>query len=74
MSNKTKIIKKNAISDAETMEFGQKTMNLLQIPICWPISNRKVAPILAKLNFGAKKKQTPKQKFLKKCLFRDRND
>ena len=23
---------KNAISKAETMEFGQKTMNLLQIP------------------------------------------
>ena len=36
---------KNAISEAETMEFGQKTMNHWRIPICWPISNRKVAPI-----------------------------
>ena len=36
---------KNAMSEAETMEFGQKTMNHLRSPICWPISNRKVAPI-----------------------------
>ena len=28
-----------------TMEFGRKTMNLWRSPICWPISNRKVAPI-----------------------------
>ena len=25
---------KNAISEAETMEFGRKTMNLLRSPIC----------------------------------------
>ena len=36
---------KNAMSKAETMDFGRKTMNLLRSPICWPISNRKVAPI-----------------------------
>ena len=35
----------NAMSEAETMEFGRKMMNLLRSPICWPISNRKVAPI-----------------------------
>ena len=50
------------------MEFGQKRMNLFRSPICWPISNRKVAPILAKLNFGTKKKRTPKQKFLKNAF------
>ena len=36
---------KNAVSQAETMEFGRKMMNLLRGPIYWPISNRKVAPI-----------------------------
>ena len=36
---------KNAMSKGETIEFGRKTMNLLRSPICWPISNRKVAPI-----------------------------
>ena len=56
---------KHAISEAKTMEFGRKTMNLLRGPICWPISNRKVAPIEAKLNFGTKKKQASKEKFLK---------
>ena len=48
---------KNAISKAETMEFGRKMMNLLQIPIYWPISNWKDAPIWANMNFGAKKNE-----------------
>ena len=41
MSTETKIFKKNAISKAKTMEFGRKTMNLLQSHPRWPISNRK---------------------------------
>ena len=54
---------KNAISEAETMEFGRKTMNLLRSPICWPISNWKVSLILAKLNFGTKKNEHRNEKF-----------
>ena len=40
-----KIFKKNVVSHAETMEFGRKKMNLLRGLFCWPMSNRKVAPI-----------------------------
>ena len=32
---------KNAISMAETMEFGQKMMNILWSLARWPISNKK---------------------------------
>ena len=49
------------------MEFGRKTMKLLRGPIYWPISNQKVAPIYAKLNFGTQKK-APKQKHLKNAI------
>ena len=54
---------KNAISEAETMEFGRKTINLFRSPICWPISNWKVASNSAKLNFGTKKKEHRNEKF-----------
>ena len=69
-----KILKKNAISGVETKEFGQKMMNLLQSPICWPISNWKVAPIWANLNFGAKKKHEHRNKNFKKYYFGVQND
>ena len=56
------------------MEFGRKTMNLLRSPICSPFSNRKVAPIKVKLNFGTQKKTSTGTKIFKKCHFGDRND
>ena len=43
--NRNENFEKNAMSEAEMMEFGRKMINLLRSPICWPISNRKVAPI-----------------------------
>ena len=55
------------------MEFGRKTMKLLRGHIYWPISNQKVAPIYAKLNFGTQKKSTETKTF-KKCNFEERND
>ena len=56
------------------MEFGRKMMNLLWSPICWPISNWKVAPIWANLNFGAKKKHEHRNKNFKKYYFGVQND
>ena len=53
---RNKNFEKNAMSKAETMEFGRKMMNLLRSPIYKPISNRKVAQICANLKFGVKKK------------------
>ena len=41
-STEIKIKKKIPFSEAETMEFGQKTMNLLRSPARWPISNQKL--------------------------------
>ena len=57
---------KNAMSEAKTMEFGWKAMNLLRSLICWPISNQKVALICLKRNSGAKNKTTTGTKILKK--------
>ena len=65
--HRNKNFEKNAMLEAKTMEFGWKTMNLLRSPICWPISNQKVAPIWANRNFG-KKKRALKQKFLKNTM------
>ena len=50
---------KNAISEAETMEFGKKMMNFLQNLACWSISHQKAAQI----------KQARKWKFSKKLPF-----
>ena len=43
--HRNKNFQKNATSEAETMEFGRKTMNLFRSLICSPISNLKVEPI-----------------------------
>ena len=66
-NTETKIFKKTAISEAETMELSRKTMNLSRSLICEPISNRKVAPICAN---GAKKKPSTEMKIIKKMPFR----
>ena len=51
--HRNKKFSKNVISEAETMEFDQKKMNLLQSLDHWPISNRKAAQIFANMNFGS---------------------
>ena len=61
---------KNAVSEAETIEFSWETKILLGSPSHWPISDRKFALICLKLNSGTKKQRPPKQKFWKKMLFR----
>ena len=64
----TKVLKKNTISEAKTMEFGRKTMMLWTSTSRWHISNRKVALICLKLNYG-EKKTTTEMKIFKKMPF-----
>ena len=65
-ADRNKNFEKNAMSEAKTMEFGWKAMNLLRSLICWPNSKQKVALICLKWNSGAKNKTTTETKILKK--------
>ena len=66
--NQNKNLGKNAISEAETMEFGQKTNNLRWNPAHSPISNPKAAQIYVILNSGAKKDVLQNKNFLKNAI------
>ena len=61
-------LKKKYHFGAKTMEFGRKTMILWRSPSRWHISNRKVALICLKLNYG-EKKTTTEMKIFKKMPF-----
>ena len=64
-----KIKKKNAILEAEMVEFGQKIMILLLSPCCWPNSNLKAANF-ARICIPMQNKTSTETKISKKMPFR----